>query len=409
VPADGEVLAGATARHVADEFAAAVERFGAASTALVAAAGRLADERVWNGASAARFRAEQQALASSAGSMTQSLVRMAGAARHVLGAIDGDDAAGVAGLRLDPGSTDGKRGRDSADKGADEGADPLEHITGFAEQAHLPWDLFRLGAVHEHYVVEPAERDVKINEKLAEYTRELLDHREAYVAGSGARQEELGSRFFREVAPIQDAQLNGQASRQAVIDAALKWGDEAKQEAAHTAAVQAWLEGHRDDVAKVEDAGRLAEARVGVAKLFNHGVMGGLGVLSDLGTLRHPEDSGALGLVDRGAAAANAVAIVAGTDLAAPAVLTGANALGTALGGSAALGATDGSLVGMLASANALDEVPFVGEAILAVDVGTGLYLGINYFIHHPQFITDTGHAIGHAASWVGKEVAGCL
>ena len=92
--------------------------------------------------------------------------------------------------------------------------------------------------------------------------------------------------------------------------------------------------------------------------------LGGLGVLADLGTVISPQDSGALGWVDRGAAGVNGALLIANM---------------------------------------ATDEIPVVGEVTL---IGTGLYLAGDFLYHHwtpfHNVANDVGHATVTAAEWTG-------
>jgi hypothetical protein len=94
----------------------------------------------------------------------------------------------------------------------------------------------------------------------------------------------------------------------------------------------------------------------------------GLGLVADVGTIISPQDHGAMGWVDRGAAGVN----------------------------------------GALLAANlALDEIPVAGEVVM---IGTGVYLADDYLYHHwtpfRNVCNDVGHAtvsaaidVSHAAS----------
>lgn len=134
------------------------------------------------------------------------------------------------------------------------------------------------------------------------------------------------------------------------------------------------------DAAWLEDAAR--------ATRFTN-VLRGVGVGSDAAaivgdyfTLRKPEDDGAMGVVDRSMAGANAVA--AGVD-------------GSYL------------IAGMVVGSTA--EIPVAGEVVL---VGTGIYLGGDYLYHHwtpfRNVVNDVGHAtvatadaVGHVATSAAK------
>jgi hypothetical protein len=96
--------------------------------------------------------------------------------------------------------------------------------------------------------------------------------------------------------------------------------------------------------------------------------LGGLGVLADVGTVISPQDSGALGWVDRGAAGVNGALLIANM---------------------------------------ATDEIPVVGEVTL---IGTGLYLAGDFLYHHWTPFHDVANDIGHgtvsAVEWTGHKAA---
>jgi hypothetical protein len=87
--------------------------------------------------------------------------------------------------------------------------------------------------------------------------------------------------------------------------------------------------------------------------------LGGLGLLADAGTLITPQDTGAVGWVDRGAAAVNGGFLTAD--------LLGADAV--------------------------MDVIPGVGEVAIAA---TGLYLAGDFLYHHRAQLHDAADAAGH-------------
>lgn len=88
--------------------------------------------------------------------------------------------------------------------------------------------------------------------------------------------------------------------------------------------------------------------------------LGVLGIVADAGTLITPQDSGAVGWVDRGAAAVNGGFLTAD--------LLGADAV--------------------------MDVIPGVGEVAIAA---TGIYLAGDFFYHHSTPFRDAVNASGHA------------
>lgn len=122
------------------------------------------------------------------------------------------------------------------------------------------------------------------------------------------------------------------------------------------AAVQPWLDGTQ----WLRTAQPLLE---GVSR-----GLGAVGVIGDVGTFMKPEDTGVMGRVDQGMAAANA----------------------------AGFGAS-------LLSANAVaDWIPGVGEGVM---VGTGIFLGGDWAYHHWAPFHDACNAVGHATVTVSKDV----
>jgi hypothetical protein len=91
--------------------------------------------------------------------------------------------------------------------------------------------------------------------------------------------------------------------------------------------------------------------------------LGGLGIFADAGTAISPQDSGALGGVDRGVAGFNGA---------------------------------------LLAANMAVDEFPVVGDVMIAA---TGIYLGGDYLYHHWTPFRDVANDVGHAAVKVADDV----
>lgn len=118
-----------------------------------------------------------------------------------------------------------------------------------------------------------------------------------------------------------------------------------------------------------------AAALLPFASTFSN-VLGGLSLIGDAGVLIDPQDDGAMGWVDRGAATANGV--FAGMGLAG----AGAGALG---------------MDGLAASL----AVPGWGEAVA---VGAGLYLGGDYLYHHWGWFHNTADSIGSTTATVAKD-----
>jgi uncharacterized protein YukE len=100
----------------------------------------------------------------------------------------------------------------------------------------------------------------------------------------------------------------------------------------------------------------------------------GVGIVGGLGTVVDPEDSGVVGVVDRFAAGLNVATTVARS-----------GPVSAYLGG--------------LADANSLDDVPGVGEVVIAADAGTALYLGGDFAYHHLHDIEHFAEGVGSAAA----------
>jgi hypothetical protein len=171
-------------------------------------------------------------------------------------------------------------------------------------------------------------------------------------AGAGVPAEWL-SQLDEQIETIQSLRKAGQPAADALIEAA-KLADRVGVNAdAWDAFAPAWLK---------MAAGSLSEIN-GLSY-----TLGGLGVLADVGTVISPQDSGALGWVDRGAAGVNGALLIANM---------------------------------------ATDEIPVVGEVTL---IGTGLYLAGDFLYHHWTPFHDVANDIGHgtvkAVDWTGHQAA---
>jgi hypothetical protein len=91
--------------------------------------------------------------------------------------------------------------------------------------------------------------------------------------------------------------------------------------------------------------------------------LGALGIIADAGTMITPQDKGAMGWVDRGAAGVNA---------------------------------------GLLVANMTMDEIPVVGEVVL---VGTGVYLAGDFLYHHWTPFKNVADTVGHATVTAAKDV----
>ncbi|MCX4882840.1 WXG100 family type VII secretion target [Streptomyces sp. NBC_00847] len=167
-----------------------------------------------------------------------------------------------------------------------------------------------------------------------------------------ARIPELMEADFPKMArPIMNAMSRGEATEadlaQAIEDFAKDWD-----------AIAKWNAGTK--AAGLSEAARLPWLRgVGVG-------LNGLAFIGDAYTMVNPEDKGAMGWVDRGAAGVNA------------------------------------GLVGWdtLALLTPLDAVPGVGEVVM---IGTGLFLGGDYLYHHWKPFKNVCDATGHAVASAAK------
>ncbi|MFJ3698650.1 WXG100 family type VII secretion target [Streptomyces sp. NPDC090052] len=181
---------------------------------------------------------------------------------------------------------------------------------------------------------EGAEESVKTAEEFAARIPELME-----------------ADFPKMARPIMNAMSSGAATEadlaQAIEDFAKDWD-----------AIGKWNEGTK--LANLGEAARLPWLR-GASVGLN-----GLAIAGDLYTMWKPEDKGAMGWVDRGAAGVNAGLATWDT----------------------------------LALLTPLDAVPGVGEVVM---VGTGLYLGGTYLYHHWKPFKNVCNATGHAVASAAK------
>ena len=344
--------------ELADELDSRAESLSALSSSLDRTTTSIGQQANWTGSAASAYEAFAQSTATGVAGLAAPLHKMAAAIRtyatsllaqqqSVNSAIDdanrvvgsaaeqelasaAQTAASAAGDAVNAAAAEAAKTilaeKDALDK-VMEATDP---VRSWLEKVHLPWDLGG-GLAFERLLAKPAEDVVKAGEDLSKLwdSVESLAHDADNGLASWDDVDQLASRF----SSLQDA---------------------AK------AFTPGWL----------ETAAKYSTELGGLSK-----AMGVLGIVGDVGTIWKPEDSGALGVVDRSAAVINAGAI--GTDLLA---------------------------------ANALDEMPVVGEVVMVADVATGLYLGTDYVIHHWAGISHgaetAAKAVGHAAVSVADGAA---
>jgi hypothetical protein len=135
--------------------------------------------------------------------------------------------------------------------------------------------------------------------------------------------------------------------------------DETSSAFAKTAAAIERAGAERDAMAAFEPSTVQLAERAATGIEFAGRALGGLGLLADAGTLLTPQDAGAAGWVDRGAAAVNGGFLTAD--------LLGAEAV--------------------------MDVIPGVGEIAIAV---TGVYLAGDFLYHHWTPFRDVINAAGH-------------
>lgn len=215
-------------------------------------------------------------------------------------------------------------------------------VRGWLERLHAPWDAAGADAVLASYIksAEQGEQDAKTAETFA---KELPGK---MAADFQAQAKEWMSKLS--TGELTEGKLAG--NLQEFTD---DWD-----------AIGKWNSG-------LQEAGEAAAAGGGLLRGAGFG-LDGAAIVGDAFTLAKPEDAGAAGWVDRGAAGANMAA--AGVDIA---DLAGVNM--------------------------AADWIPGVGEV---VGVGTGIYLGGNYLYQHWQpfhnFVDGAASTAVSAAKGIG-------
>lgn len=216
------------------------------------------------------------------------------------------------------------------------GASSLETLKGINEKFHAVWDL------------TPA--DYLLGEKLAEAASALPGVSKG-AASAQAAAEALSSRVsalqaLKDVGFASDANIAELATLSKTADAA----------AANASSL-------------AKGAGDLSLFTKGMTGLTS--ALGVTAIAGDVFTMISPEDSGALGWVDRGAAATNAALV--GTDLAMTAGVFGAEA-----------------------------TIPVAGEVLM---VGTAAYLAGDYLYHHWAPFRNLCNTVGDGTVSVLKDV----
>jgi uncharacterized protein YukE len=206
------------------------------------------------------------------------------------------------------------------------------------EWAHVPFDV--------------AVSDAWLDKVLDSWKETAEGKVKSATQAQADLEKSLQQTFDDEVGSVAHDFDNGEASMEDVESAFAKYAADAK--AATSAAA--------DAVDTAETGVNIAKAAGAASKL-----MGGLAIVGDAMTIIKPEDSGAMGWVDRGAAAANA---------------------GT---------------TGMLLALNATDEIPVWGEAVA---VGTGLYLAGDFLYHNFKPFHDLCNTVGSGIATGAKAVA---
>lgn len=211
-------------------------------------------------------------------------------------------------------------------------------VRDWLERIHFPWDALGADAILGHYMrlaKAPGEWAEEFKELQGDWDEELSGIMRGFI-GRSASSEDL---------------LAGISSYANKLDAA-------------DAFTSQWL----DETQGLRSA-LPAMRGVGAG-------MSALAIAGDVYTVIKPEDSGVMGNVDRGVAAANGVA--AGADLTATAFELAA---GTAL-------------------------IPGVGEAVIGgVAVATGLYLAGDWAYHNIKPFHDFANDVGHTTVSVAKDI----
>lgn len=196
----------------------------------------------------------------------------------------------------------------------------------------------------------------------------LVDHWLGKLKEAGHNPAELAEDFDRDLAKAEQLISEGKPARDALIKAGFSADTAIARADAWDAFAPDW----------VKAAARWLPQIRGVS----YG-LAGLAIVSDTGTLISPEDSGAMGSVDRVAAAGNAVGL---------ATVTAADA---------------GWIV---AADGAAAVIPGVGEVAIAV---TGVYLASDFIYHNRAALEhvadDVGHAVTHTTEGAWHSVTSTI
>lgn len=183
---------------------------------------------------------------------------------------------------------------------------------------------------------------------LAPFDIVAADHWIGALEKVAAQPSEWVASFGETVESIEAAKNAGQPITDALIQAAYEAENVGAKLDAWEAFSPGWLKAA---------SGSLAEIR-GLST-----TLGALGIIADAGTIISPQDKGAMGWVDRGAAGVNG---------------------------------------GLLVANMFLDEIPVVGEVTL---VATGVYLAGDFLYHHFKPFHDVCDDVGHATVTAVKSV----
>jgi hypothetical protein len=196
----------------------------------------------------------------------------------------------------------------------------------------------------------------------------LIDHWLGKLKEAGQNPAELAEDFDRDLAEAEQLISQGKPARDALIKAGFSADTAIARADAWDAFAPDW----------VKAAARWLPQIRGVS----YG-LAGLAIVADTGTLISPEDSGAMGYVDRAAAAGNAVGL---------ATVTAADA---------------GWIV---AADGAAAVIPGVGEVAIAV---TGVYLASDFIYHNRAALEhaadDAGHAVTHTTEGAWHSVTSTI
>jgi hypothetical protein len=192
-----------------------------------------------------------------------------------------------------------------------------------------------------------------IEATLAPFDIVAADHWISFLEKAGGQPSEWIEEIDNMIKEVTDLRDGGKSAAEALINAAK----------------EAESVGNKLDAWEAFSPGWLKTAARGLAGIRGLSyTLTELGLVADAGTIISPQDHGAMGWVDRGAAGVNG---------------------------------------GLLVANLAMDEIPVAGEVVM---VGTGVYLAGDYLYHHwtpfRNVCNDVGHAtvstakdVGHAAS----------